>query len=318
VHLKHKKPAEDTEKHDFAALTVKFKMQPPINYKLITFDPYHSQFVLEKSALAVGTSYAFEVNVSNNTAVSSESGQCAGCAVTQTLRFETEEPPRSGNMSVTPGVGLAEVTEFEVNLDGWHSRNYPLNVTFTCQKTVIGSISMTKEQSTFNRLFTKLPVTSMIEATLVDSLGQIAVANVKVVVNEPLHKPSGGSVRILPSKGYAQSTLFTLSVGDDWHLDGQRNLQYRFWGLRTLNEHEDHIALTEPYPYSGHQSNHTMRLPNIVAVDAQVFGTTGESAYYRVAVSVANLLPPNITLSLESNWVVVQGKTVVSVTLENG
>ena len=106
------------------------------------------------------------------------------------------------------------------------------------------------------------------------------------MVKEPLNKPSGGSITILPTSGFAYSTLFTLQVSSSWHLDTDTDLRYRFWGLTTLSDNEEHIALTEPYPYDGHAKNITIVLPNIVAIDCQLFGNTGQSTYYRLPVSV--------------------------------
>ena len=132
-------------------------------------------------------------------------------------------------------------------------------------------------------------------------------------------KPADGLVLISPQSGFAFETFFDISLTEDWHLDGDKNLKFKFWGR--VNEESEPILLGKRiYDYSElNDQAFWGLLPELSIIETEIWGETGDPIIVVNHVSIIAappvLSPPEFDIFMENVNIIANVKTSVYVYL---
>ena len=98
--------------------------------------------------------------------------------------------------------------------------------------STLNRMTLSEVESSLNQVVMQLPMINVLEARIVDTLGQVASATLYTNIHEPTYRPTNGTVQVDPLEGIAHQTQFVVQLLDNWNLDGDTNLFFRIWGVK--------------------------------------------------------------------------------------
>ena len=78
----------------------------------------------------------------------------------------------------------------------------------------------------------------------------------KVYMKRLNFRPTGGTVVVQPTEGFAYKTQFRITLDDSWEYDGESRLKYRFWGRKKQGGHRFRID-EMTYDYDKRNGKHS-------------------------------------------------------------
>jgi len=106
-----------------------------------------SKIVIERTVLRPDWQYNLLVTITDEYAQIKDP-DCKGCRVEHNLKIKAKsDAPSAGLVKITPDEGIANETQFTVELSEWQSTNYPLRAFISCfarasKITVLASLKL--------------------------------------------------------------------------------------------------------------------------------------------------------------------------------